>query len=306
MEYLDTYLNGLTDLQEEGGHDVSKELDMVRKRILPVEKEIATLKRQKKFIEEDLDEMRPRHETVEDAPFNQKRFAKDVCDYYCAVRTVEVPKILESDELNYLFGVGEMLLSDPRNGITLYSKVEEALDQGIIVIVPLPPSGTTTVTRWKCVLADRSLKKLTLAPNVKYGNLDGKEMSFCDDNRPARRYFYFRYVMTYLYRKQFENLKWTETIEAQGKMWATPGPYLRKSMLTMLARKISDRYSPEVFWEKTFTEADGCPTRSSEEEETLALSLAVRMKEEMQGKTEGEDKGEDDDDGNDDNDNDDD
>jgi len=67
-------------------------------------------------------------------------------------------------------------------------------------------------------------------------------------------------------------------------MWATPGPYLRKSMLTMLARKISDHFLPEVFWKNTFEVSDGAPSRSKGEEETLALSLAVRIKRDMEAK----------------------
>jgi chromosome segregation ATPase len=75
--------------------------------------------------------------------FDQKAFRNKVCEYYKAIQTIDgpktrtrkwchvlgrwlegstvkaahlVPKSLMSEELSYLFGVGEALLSDPRNG----------------------------------------------------------------------------------------------------------------------------------------------------------------------------------------------
>jgi len=54
---------------------------------------------------------------------------------------------------------------------------------------------------------------------------------------------------------------------ASCQMWATPGPYLRKSMNNT-----------------TFDESDGAPSRSKEEEETLALSLSVRLKTDIEAK----------------------
>lgn len=61
-------------------------------------------------------------------------------------------------------------------------------------------------------------------------------------------------------------------------MWASPGPYLRRSMLVTLARRISDLYLPETFYSHTtFAEADGCASRPEDEEEDLVLSLTVRL-----------------------------
>lgn len=71
-------------------------------------------------------------------------------------------------------------------------------------------------------------------------------------------------------------------VQARGYFWATPGPYLRKSMLLTLARRISNQFLPEVFYESTFTTAEGCPQRSAEEEEELAMGLDHKMQE-MQG-----------------------
>ena len=64
-------------------------------------------------------------------------------------------------------------------------------------------------------------------------------------------------------------------------MWASPGSYLRQSLLVLLARKVSDLYLPQIFYQTTtFIEADGCASGTKDEEEDLAMSLAVRVREE--------------------------
>ena len=73
-------------------------------------------------------------------------------------------------------------------------------------------------------------------------------------------------------------------VEAKGRMWATPGPYLRRSMLITLVRNVSDHFLPEDFYEHTTfdeVEADESVTRPQEEAGML-LSLANRMKEEKE------------------------
>lgn len=130
----------------------------------------------------------------------QEKFRKEVVKYYgvessnegqsflwCAVTQRDwkpketkaahiVPKTLESEELAYLFGAGEMDLSDPRNGtffllpllkkqgltieivgLILHRNIEEALDRAQIAIVPIP-SALKERTRWKVLLIDDRMK----------------------------------------------------------------------------------------------------------------------------------------------------
>jgi len=125
------------------------------------ERELISLKRQKKTISDDIDEVLPQYSTVEAAyssvlmakimsasskqrkgkRFDQSAYSKAVLSFYGAVRHTDdgsvekychltgwlaekqvkcahlVPKSLESDELAYLFGVRETVLSEPRNGM---------------------------------------------------------------------------------------------------------------------------------------------------------------------------------------------
>jgi hypothetical protein len=96
-----------------------------------------------------------------------------------------VPKSLSGEEVSYLFGVGEIVLSDPRNskdlnhlilllsplpfisldtkpltGISLHKKIEGGLDKGYIVIIPVPDNEVKR-TRWKCILVDESMRNAT-------------------------------------------------------------------------------------------------------------------------------------------------
>lgn len=48
-------------------------------------------------------------------------------------------------------------------------------------------------------------------------------------------------------------------------------------MLLALARRFSDHGLPECFYDSTFTVADGCPQRSAEVEDDLAMGLDYKM-----------------------------
>ena len=71
-------------------------------------------------------------------------------------------------------------------------------------------------------------------------------------------------------------------------------------MLLTLARRVSDQFLPEVFYDSTFTTASGCPQRAPEDEEDLAMGFDHKMQDtlaERSGVKDGsEDEDEDEDD----------
>lgn len=135
-----------------------KELDLESR---PTEEEIVVLKRQRKMVEEDIEDEMPQRQDLEAAyasvlsakvisatakqsksDFDQSEFKKDVVKY-CGARKMDetdgkrpltychlsgwwdknqvkaahlVRKSLQSEELAYLFGVGEVVLLEARNG----------------------------------------------------------------------------------------------------------------------------------------------------------------------------------------------
>ncbi|PGH12241.1 hypothetical protein AJ79_04421 [Helicocarpus griseus UAMH5409] len=182
------------------------------------------------------------------------------------------------DELTHLFGVGEVVLSDPRNAVTLHKVLERGLDNGTIVIIPIPPTNTETM-KWKCVLVNEAAAKnmvLTFGDIIlRWRDYDGKELQFRGDNRPARRYLYFRFIITYLHAKKDGNLSWVDKVDNRHVMWASPGLYLEKSTLTTLARNISGFELPSHLYEKNTFEAD--EAGNPEDDGLLALWLRNAM-----------------------------
>lgn len=97
-------------------------------------------------------------------------------------------------------------------------------------------------------------------------DLDGKTLQFRNDERPARRYLYFRYAITYLFWNKKGLLEWTaKTSDDRGRTRVPSGPYLRQSMLLVLARHISHNFLPDpVIGDNTFEEVPESPSRPIE------------------------------------------
>lgn len=106
-------------------------------------------------------------------------------------------------------------------------------------------------------------------------------MTFRGAGRPARRYLYFRFIMTYLLCKnRGRSLEWAQT-GPRGYIWATPGPYLRKGMLAAMGKVAGDMYMPEA-WEmelekSTFIDADGSPAVDEQTERNMSRKLSMKM-----------------------------
>lgn len=77
---------------------------------------------------------------------------------------------------------------------------------------------------------------------MKWRDLDNVELKFLNDKRPAQRYLYYHYITTILRYVRFEKHGWAEKrlMVPNGILWATPRPYLRRSMLKILAECIGD------------------------------------------------------------------
>lgn len=207
-----------------------------------------------------------------------------------------VPKLLQSEQLSYLFGVDDVELSDPRNGLMLHNSLAEALDRGDIAIVPVP-AVDDEVTQWKLILTKEALRSkgaLKFGDRIIYWkDLDETTLHFPNSNQPHPRYLYLRYVMTYLTNID-PNLQ-NERPDNQSKeycesKWCLPGPYVRKSMLQTLARQISDFHLPEamavdfdlpeaMYVGFTFTDPrrSPSPSRSSDGEYIMAMALGLKV-----------------------------
>ncbi|KAJ5817847.1 hypothetical protein N7447_007855 [Penicillium robsamsonii] len=144
-----------------------------------------------------------------------------------------VLKRLSGDGIAHLFGVETLLLSDTSNGN--YSLPTTHYPQTDPDWAP---------SRWKCVLTDEAIRHLT-AITTPSRSWRWNELEFRSDARPAKRFLYFRFIVTYIFCKNRGQVTFTDKVEAAHQFWPTPGPYLRKAMLRTLARNISGHQLPE-------------------------------------------------------------
>ncbi|KAJ5378169.1 uncharacterized protein N7496_005578 [Penicillium cataractarum] len=149
-----------------------------------------------------------------------------------------VPKCMTGPEIAMLFGDGELVLKDPLNGISLHNTVELAYDSARIFIVPNQIQMPERMdTEWKCLLVDPATDGNQVACD------DGRErtywrLEFRTNNRPARRYLCFRFLITYIYAKQKGFKQFTDKVECRSTFWGSPGEYLEQSSLELLTRNV--------------------------------------------------------------------
>ncbi|KAK3364249.1 hypothetical protein B0T25DRAFT_598145 [Lasiosphaeria hispida] len=104
-----------------------------------------------------------------------------------------------------------------------------AFDEGKFTIVP-----GDNLDEWKVFILDERFVKDRV-----FGPLHGGALIFPTDFRPARRHLYFAHIVTILRRQRYECTGWWKDVPpGNPEVWATPGEYLRKSALMVLARRV--------------------------------------------------------------------
>ncbi|EFE43122.1 hypothetical protein TRV_02127 [Trichophyton verrucosum HKI 0517] len=157
-----------------------------------------------------------------------------------------VPEGLDANAIARLFGTTNVNIDEPRNTLLLHKNVGKALNTGFIVIVPDSAPGKEV--KWKLIVTDTDFLDETVSPGVTWNALHGRELKFLNDNRPAKRYLYFRFMITYLMIKRHGQLNWIREVEAVRHPWSIPGEYLDRSMLSSLARNVSGSILPKRFY----------------------------------------------------------
>jgi HNH endonuclease len=183
-----------------------------------------------------------------------------------------IPHSIGYSNAGYLFGEpsqGAELIWSMCNGLIMDSNLEKSFDKGDFVLVPIPTERGEP-SRWRFILMNEKLRKYK-----KVGDLDGIELEFKNNNCPAHRFLYYHFVSTLLRYVRYEKPGWAEKRVnlPTGKIWATPGPYLRRSMLKVLANVIGDcEPSEEVFGDGVF---DGAGSKPPQEEKLIAQEILV-------------------------------
>lgn len=124
-----------------------------------------------------------------------------------------VPYAIGEIIASYIFGLpigeGWNALWSPQNGLLVYLKVERAMDQGQLLIVP----EFETALQFKIVLLDESLANASIYRHgPKFGDLHNRRLLFITGCRPGKRYLYFLCLTTLFRRHRFlaEDVKGTK------------------------------------------------------------------------------------------------
>lgn len=92
----------------------------------------------------------------------------------------------------------------------------------------------------------------------RWRDIDGRKLSFRNNNRPARRFLYLRYTLAWLHA---EDKSWPGFKEKAppGEVWASPNKpdgYLRKSILLELGKKTRDGLPKDLINADVFEDPD--------------------------------------------------
>lgn len=212
-----------------------------------------------------------------------------------------VPHSIGCANAGHIFGEGDDgfgVIWTQRNGIMMSKAFESMFDKGDFVLVPVEPiNPELEPCEWRFVLMNDKIRQHRVGSSESsrtYNDLDGRLLEWKNDNRPARRFLYHHFVTTLLRYVRYEKPGWAEKrlMLPTGKLWATQGPYLRRSTLKHLASVLGDvDDGDELFADGVFDGKDNKP--ESEEwlmaQEIFAAQECPKLdKEEIQAELEEE------------------
>lgn len=162
------------------------------------------------------------------------------------------------------------------NGIPLHRLYEEMLDNARIAIVPTDKNRELQVIVLDKREAEDDSAQYPGLPTGK--DLHGRVLKFQNDKRPALRYLYFAFAINILRRQRHEVPGWWKDRMDYGQgntTWASPGAYLKSSMLRKLARRIGHVYEEDqsLFWGSPGKSAERSDTVMGEREDAAVLAI---------------------------------
>ena len=151
------------------------------------------------------------------------------------------PHALGPELVDYIFGSGSgSRLDSSDNCLLLHRDVEAAFDNGNFVLLPVD-AGEVPILRWKIQMTNTAAVGSDMG-NTKLKAIDGKELSFKNDHRPASRFLYYHFIVTLLRNKR-DRQPGCDKYAAElpiGRPFAIIGRHMRDSMLLVLAKNAGD------------------------------------------------------------------
>ncbi|KAH0556019.1 hypothetical protein GP486_006041 [Trichoglossum hirsutum] len=206
-----------------------------------------------------------------------------------------VPVQLGVELADYIFGKGTgARLFSVDNCLMLHEDIERAFDKGILVFVPVNPAERP-IRRWKTVLLNEASRNQVVFFKAfkTLGDVDGMELKFRSEHRPAARFLYYHFVVSLLRCRQQREPGW-ENIWVKlrtGQPWPTPGRYLRQSMLLVLAKTVGNLSEGEIeglVQERAFDVPERMAHSEEEEIARRVLEVHQELEEECLRKEENE------------------
>lgn len=156
-----------------------------------------------------------------------------------------VPARINAEIMDYVLGPGSASRKYSwQNGLMLTNTIEELLDKACIVLVPAVTENNSIRPNVFVLRIARSgvENKSIVGPDggeIKLAEINGKALEFRNDNRPALRFLYYRYITTMLSNHWF-CMQYAKTYYDElrsPKLWITLGSYLRKGVLISMAKR---------------------------------------------------------------------
>ncbi|KAI9769415.1 MAG: hypothetical protein M1840_004117 [Geoglossum simile] len=201
--------------------------------------------------------------------------------YRCAAHII--PHFMGYENVAWMLGDGGDMAAgfshiwNLKNGLIMSKELERKFHAGDFVIVPIPTENGAPQRLRFLLLNTAYGHHQYLETREHYSELDGMELEFKGNGRPGLRYLYWHYVTSILRAVRWETAGWDDLKRRfpDGSIWATPGPYLRRSMVRQLGIAIGD-YEPK---EEEFKEGvcDGEGQKSSIDEKAIAAAVAERL-----------------------------
>ena len=117
---------------------------------------------------------------------------------------------------------------------------------------------------------------------ISHQNLNGKRLQFRNHKRPAQRFTFFRFVLTYLWSNEDEKGRqaWKRDLDQSGQSWSLSGKYVRRSMLLSLCNISVHALFPEAYHEHcSFDDEDKVALKiSADAEEAYLCELVLKLR----------------------------
>lgn len=207
-----------------------------------------------------------------------------------------VPFSFNTKDMAHMFGSDEPPLTSKRNGLSLQNKIEEAFDNCWVALVPVDSVESNPI-EWKIILLNSAEKdhvffgdqfNQTSQKTWRWRDIDGRKLTFRNNNRPARRFLYMRYTLAWLHA---EGRSWNFKEKVPpGEVWASPNKpdgYLRKSILVTMGKKTGDKLPKNLIDAGAFSDPD---TDNLVHDEVAGIRITRLVQEHLDGVRDSTDK----------------